>query len=216
MLDIKSAYQCLLREKLMVRLSRKVSTSLTAHYLLMLVPNSVSTVGCTEQHTRMMNQVVTQGSPLPPSLFNAYIDELEEWVDILGISYEAVVTLFADDSFFAKNARILLEFLNLCGQWAQLYELQWSIDKYILLLLPDEHQRWLWLNQSKVNRKEVAEYPGISLIYGNFSYKCYLECITAADQAMKMIQKSFKRSFLFMTAKRELIRVFTLPNSSTP
>ncbi len=76
-LDLKSAYQSVVRSKLMLRVDEKLPQGLAAQAQAMLSTNLLQTVGDDTKNVEEMCRGA-QRIPLSPSLFNLYIDTLAE------------------------------------------------------------------------------------------------------------------------------------------
>lgn len=96
-MHLKSAYQSVLRDKLLTRLRTLVSGGLENQIEHLLAAKVVSAVGDNTGNHRTMGRGVTQGSPLSPSLFNVYIDTLIEETNKSCITMDVSPTLFEDE-----------------------------------------------------------------------------------------------------------------------
>ena len=211
-LDLKSAYQTVIRAKLLERVESKLSRDLASMIALMLSDNTLKTVGDTSHRVGRIVRGVVQGSPLSPSLFNIYVDTLIERTRASELLNKVTITLFADDIIcFAQDAQTLQLFLDICSSWGTEYGLTWAVNKCALLLSKEEQSFKLKLCGKNIKVMDKAEYLGIGLAYGRTDEYRAQERIRSASQRLTQLRRSFRKTSIPMRIRNEMVRIFILP-----
>ena len=135
-LDLKSAYNIVPRDKLMETVRKKLPERTAAMIALLLQPENISCKGDTGKSTAWVSSGVPQGCAASPTIFNLYMDTLPEKIDAapdLNIQ-NCQISLFADDvKIQAKNQEALKASIKICSEWADDFGMQWSTKKCHIL-----------------------------------------------------------------------------------
>lgn len=97
-LDMRRAYPSVQRPLLMQVLQKKVPENITKMVAVLLIPDTISTVGDDSESTAELQAGVPERSPLSPALFNLFIDADVESLESIPRSVSGLpANLFADD-----------------------------------------------------------------------------------------------------------------------
>ena len=135
-LDLKSAYNIVPRDKLMEIVRKKLPEGSAAMISLLLQPEIISCKDDCENTTASISSGVPQGCAASPTIFNLYMDTLPEKMDSEpGLNSEnCQISLFADDvKIQARDKMVLTKSIKVCSEWAEVYGMLWSTRKCHIL-----------------------------------------------------------------------------------
>lgn len=205
--DLKSAYDSVLREKLLdictARLPDDTSRMLPAR----LMPVRIKTLRQVSGVVAVMVLGVLQGDPLNPTLFNIFMDTFLEFLNRIPRS---ATSCFAEDVLLLAIDQAALASQLRCGaSWASIMEMNWNASKSYIV-------------RSAVNEDFFIgeEYLGVQYIFGHrgFSFPTsgpaahrLLERLNAARVALYRIRRVTVDAPLSVLSKVRIVKLKILP-----
>ena len=137
-LDLKGAYPSVHRDKLMEKVTARLSPRTAAMIALELQPETILTKGDTSGTTGTVKLGVPQGRSSSPPLYNVEMDSfcelMESKLATLNPDDAVDVSVFADDvKLRARTAQGLQKGLNCCSEWTTQERMSWAIPKCHIL-----------------------------------------------------------------------------------
>jgi len=161
-LDIKGAFPCVPRNRLMTYLKTRLGANLCSMISHFLTPDRIETIGDCNHTIRVVTTGVPEGGAISPSLFNLYIDTLaQELVQVHSSVSEFVAIIYADDiMLIAKSAAGLQSLLNICSDWAARHSVRFSPSKSFVIIDKAPQHPFLLSGESIAIKDEVL-YLGV-------------------------------------------------------
>jgi hypothetical protein len=128
-------------------------------------------------------QGVAQGSALSPTLWNLFIDTLQQRLEgcigVETIVYADDVALLVDRTDIASANRAL----QICHEWASEHNATWNVDKCCTVQAATEESLGLELGGKIINMVSSAKYLGIPFSSNGMDVERHvLDCITKANK----------------------------------
>ena len=128
-LDLKSAYYRVPRDKLIDVLREQLPLGLIPHVLPFLQDGWTKRTGSQSEAMEKQTRGVPQSSPLSPTLFNVFMDVLAEKIaPVKPESDDSDIILFADDVQLRAKYRISIQRdLDIAATWASQFDMTWNV-----------------------------------------------------------------------------------------
>ena len=166
-LDLKSAYTEVPRDKLIEVISPRLTSNTTNMITLCLQPLLIQTKGDHSKKQGLQTRGVTQGSPLSPTLYNLYMDTYPQQLrqTTSGEMKSWSVDLFADDvKLQTTKPETLQTLLDTSTKWADDMGMTWAPQKCTIITPKDEtHKHTFHIANTEMIVKDEAEYLGMSI-----------------------------------------------------
>ena len=187
-LDLKSAYNIVPRDKLMDVVQKKLPERTAAMIALLLQPENISCKGDAEKTSALVSSGVPQGCAASPTIFNLYMDTLPEKIDAApDLNGEnCQVSLFADDvKIQAKSRTALQAAIRICSERAIDFSMKRSTRKCHIIepshtTVPGKYQ----LSEENMLCCNQETYLGVTLGKENISP---VKNLTRVENALKRI-----------------------------
>jgi hypothetical protein len=217
-LDLKSAYDRVPRDRLLSLARQRLSPSLAAMTSLMLQPTKIFTIGDADRTPGLLFRGVPQGSPLSPSLFNMFVDTLAESLALGDAEPADAATLWADDvNVTQPSAPALQQALDRCTQWAASMGMQWNTApaKSMVLSLPDTepstHPLFV-LAGAPLHVTPSAEYLGTTFtLHGLTTHKTLERLAAAKKRLLSLVPVGLNRHGWPATISLHVYKTFIRP-----
>ncbi len=229
-LDLKSAYDKVNRDKLLMEVERRISFNVTAMVSHSLTRTTFTVQGDEAGTRGASNLGVPQGSPISPTLFNIFMDTLAEGICELQFSdwgqESGRLTMFADDVILlARNDTELHSMLHKCTEWAAVTGMVWSTSKCSILTRNKSLGPFRLAGDTLAVQSKTT-YLGVTIDSGGVAEDMTVERLSRAKKRIQMIstlgmfrggistEKSIK-IFKTLSGPCGNIRVHLTPHTST-
>ena len=220
-LDLKSAYPSVPRDKLMEKVNAKLSPRTAAMIALELQQETILTKGDATGTTATITLGVPQGGSSSPPLYNIQMDsfceKMENELRTSNPDEEVDVSVFADDvKIRSRTAPGLQRGLNVCSKWNKADNMEWCTWKcHVLEPESDESleiQREYFLSGAKLNVSESAGYLGVTLRGTQIAQDRNLERVKIAFQRLGMLRSAgIHRRFMSSARLVQICRTHVYP-----
>ena len=206
-LDLKSAYDRVPRDRLLALCQRTLPEALSAMIRNLLHRTTVRTKG---QHGTLVASIalgVPQGDPLSPWLFSLYLDPL---LRLLNRTGSTRTIGFADDVLgLATTEPALAALLSPAEDWAEGNGMSWNASKSFILC-GNNPERVFQLTGHRLEPRTVVDYLGVSLsVHGVTSHRLLARLKAAQNMAYQM-SRSTQSVHLTYAQKRAMAQTFIL------
>jgi len=167
-LDLKGAYPSVPRAHLMKILRKRLPDQICDEITLFMGDDAIRTIGDSDNAEATLRMGVPEGSPLSPSIFNLYIDELAHRLAKAPKCYAILpANMYADDvALFARNALGLQYLLDICTEWAKEFGMHWATRKgKSCVVIPRDSVTTFTLAGNAIERENSTRYLGIIINY---------------------------------------------------
>ena len=213
-LDLKSAYPSVPRDKLMKIVRERLPKKTSAMIALELQPMSITTKGDESGTTGTVSiGVPTEGTSSPP-LYKVFQDPLAEKIEARFTDDKVRITLFCDDvKIQAVSPRELQEALDVATEWAEQAGMTWSVKKCHILEpegvdIPGKY----YLAGKEIRVKESVEYLGVTLRGTKLAADKNLERTKAALNRLNMLKAAgITRKYLPSSRLIDICRTYVYP-----
>ena len=213
-LDLKSAYPSVPRDKLMSIVRTRLPKETAAMIALELQPMAITTKGDESGTSGIVSIGVPTGGSSSPPLYNVFQDPLAEMIEARFSADHVRITLFCDDvKIQAVSPRLLQEALDVATDWAKQAGMTWSIKKcHVLEPEKVDNQGTYYLAGQQIRVKEKAEYLGVTLRGSSISADKNVERVKAAVQRLNMLKAAgITRKYLPSSRLIDICRTYVYP-----
>ena len=213
-LDLKSAYPSVPRDKLMKIVRERLPKETASMIALELQPMAITTKGDKSGTTGIVSIGVPTGGSSSPPLYNIFQDPLAEMVEARFSDEQVRITLFCDDvKIQAVSSRKLQEALDVATEWAKQAGMTWSIKKcHILEPEGVKFSGNYYLAGEQIGVKESAEYLGVTLRGTTLAVDKNLNRVKAAVNRLNMLKAAgITRKYLPSSRLIDICRTYVYP-----
>jgi len=213
-LDLKSAYPSVPRDKLMQIVKERLPPETSAMIALELQPMSITTKGDESGTTGIVSIGVPTGGSSSPPLYNIFQDPLAERIEARFSDDQVRIALFCDDvKLQAASPRELQEALDVATDWAKDAGMTWSVKKcHILEPEGIDVPGTYYLAGKQIGVKKSAEYLGVTLRGTKLSVGRNLDRVKAARQRLNMLKAAgITRKYLPSSRLIDICRTYVYP-----
>ncbi len=189
-LDLKAAYDRVPRDKLIVLLKRRLPNNLFRQVVPFLLTTWTRAVGDTSPTEAELTRGVPQESPLSPSLFNIFMDVLDERIQPKNnMNNDSRIILFADDVQLRARTREGLQApLNAAKQWADEFDMTWSASK-CATIQPENDTTPFYIGGELISVADSETYLGVTITLGGLSDDQTAQRVQKARARLEMLKR---------------------------
>jgi len=213
-LDLRGAYPSVPREKLFRVVCQRLRPNLASEISMFLGTDTVSTCGDETNAKANVRVGVPEGSPLSPTIFNLYIDELASELEKVKQKHANLpATIYADDVvIFAKSHQGLKKSLRICTDWAKAAGMEWATETgKSCVLAPPHCTKDFHLAGRIIEKVASTKYLGVVV---NFEGVLHADTETRIDNASDTISLMGSAGLLrgsFMARRIHIYKTFIRP-----
>lgn len=211
LLDLKSAFDSVDRGKLVTLIYAKTCNPGLSMAFQDMFSNNVGRLrGAFRYHA--IHDGVQQGAPLSPLLFNAFLDQLNQFLPphILSVSNrdkECLVLYYADDILISAPSSKIQAFLDACEQFTELTGMRFAPSKSVQL-----NGTNLSLANEQIPIKEATKYLGISFKNDGIDAAQVYSSIAQARSVIRRLNSQFDLAALSLAQRSLLAKTFIVPH----